>query len=72
MSALRCECCDFKWESEKEKDEHVTYMQSCGLFEEARRVTQQGEKGIGCEYGCPYGSEEHEWRLLEWERTGRW
>jgi len=26
----------------------------------------------GCEYGCPYGSEEHEARLLEWERTGQW
>lgn len=30
------------------------------------------EKRTNCEYGCPYGSEEHEWRLLEWERTGRW
>ena len=26
----------------------------------------------GCEYGCPYGSWEHEQRLLEFERTGQW
>ena len=25
-----------------------------------------------CEYGCPYGSEEHEARLIELERTGQW
>ena len=30
------------------------------------------QRTVGCEYGCPYGSQEHEARLMELERTGQW
>lgn len=71
MSERRCECCDFEWNDEAEKDEHVTYMQTRGLYDEAKAQTEHAA-ATGCEYGCPYGSAEHEARLIEWERTGQW
>jgi len=46
--------------------EHVKCLPVKGLCDcDCHRATN-------CEYGCPYGSEEHEWRLWEWERTGQW
>lgn len=67
----RCRCCDFEFVTVEQKDEHETYMQAHGLFDQQRRETE-AINGTGCEYGCPYGSDEHEARLWEWERTGKW
>ena len=40
----RCECCDFEFTTVEEKEEHVTYMQTHGLYESQREETEKLKK----------------------------
>ena len=42
------------------------------LIDPKVRAVVAERTSTNCEYGCPYGTYEHEWRLVEWERTGQW
>ena len=64
------------WECEHLKSDHHHHEGEAGYCQKGEcqcaEYSEYEVEATGCEYGCAYGTDEHEARLMQLERTGQW